>query len=94
MHHGSNDTGHKPYKLSEEELDVATRLSDIGKWFKAVDETGAAHECLRRGSADSEWRAPSLARASTERAPSLITAHLLQWNSSGYRFLIVAFSVG
>jgi len=40
MHHGSNDTGHKPYKLSEEELDVATRLSDIGKWFKAVDETG------------------------------------------------------
>lgn len=39
MHHGSNDLSLERYTLSEEEVQAATRLSDMGKWFKAVEET-------------------------------------------------------
>ncbi|ORY88627.1 Mis6-domain-containing protein [Leucosporidium creatinivorum] len=40
MHHGCNDLSLKPHTLTEDELCDATQLSDIGKWFKAVDQTG------------------------------------------------------
>lgn len=41
MHHGSNDVGLQAHHLSADEISHMTSMYDVGKYFKAVDTSGA-----------------------------------------------------